>query len=104
MDGKGGKTGLKLDTLQFINCRYGKHLKKEGWVRLSEEIYTLMYADDVALMAEEEQDMRSMKSRLEEYLDKKELTLSTEKTIMRKGGRRKKKYEWRWKGKNDRGD
>lgn len=78
-------------------------MKKEGWVRLSEEIYTLMYADDVALMAEEEQDMRSI-SRLEEYLDKKELTLNTEKTIMRKGGRRKKKYEWRWKGKNDRGD
>lgn len=103
MDGKGGKTGFKLDTLQFINCRYGKHLKKEGWVRLSEEIYTLMYADDVALMAEEEQDMRSI-SRLEEYLDKKELTLSIEKTIMRKGGRRKKKYEWRWKGKNGRGD
>lgn len=72
-------------------------------MRLSEEIYTLMYADDVALIAEEEQDMRSI-SRLEEYLDKKELTLNTEKTIMRKGGRRKKKYEWRWKEKNDRGD
>lgn len=78
-------------------------MKKEGWVRLSEEIYTLMYADDVALMAEEEQDVRSI-SRLEEYLDKKELTLNTEKTIMRKEGRRKKKYEWRWKEKNDRGD
>lgn len=30
-----------------------------------EKIYTLMYADDIALMAEEEQDMRSMIGRLE---------------------------------------
>lgn len=62
-------------------------------MRLSgEKIYTLMYADDVALIAEEEQDMRSLISRLEGYLDTKVLTLSTEKTkIMRfrKGGGRK---------------
>lgn len=75
------------------------HMKKGGWreVRLrGEKIYTLMYVDDVVLMAKEEQDMSSMISRLEEYLDKKGLTLSTEKTkIMRfrKGGGRKKKYE-----------
>ncbi|XP_077255652.1 uncharacterized protein LOC143893811 [Temnothorax americanus] len=79
------------------------YMKKGGWggIRLRvEKIYTLMYADDIVLLAEEEQDMRSMISRLEGYLDRKGLTLSIEKTkIMRfrKGRGRKKKYDWRWK-------
>ncbi|XP_071648497.1 uncharacterized protein [Temnothorax longispinosus] len=81
------------------------YIKKGRWggIRLrGEKIYTLMYADDIALLAEEEQDMRLIISRLEEYLDGKILTLNIEKTkIMRfrKGGGKKKKYDWRWKGK-----
>lgn len=61
-----------------------------------------MLTDDVMLMAEQEQDMKVMISRLERYLDMKRLELNMEKTkIMRcrKGGGRKKKIEWRWKGK-----
>jgi len=61
-----------------------------------------MYADDIVLMAEKEQDMRSLISRMEGYLDKKRLELNIEKTKMirfRKGEGRKKKIDWRWKGK-----
>lgn len=57
LDRKGDKTGLKPDTLQSINCRYGRAYEEKGMGETeSEKIYTLMYTDDVALMAEEEQD------------------------------------------------
>jgi len=53
-----------------------------------------LYADDVALMAEEEQGMKAMIKRFERYLEEKKLELNVEKTkIMRYrrgGGRRKK--------------
>lgn len=63
-----------------------------------------MYADDVALIAEEEQNMRSMISRLEGYLDTKVLTLSTEKTkIIQKRGREEEKVRVEMEGKDDRG-
>lgn len=30
LDGKGGKTRLKSDTLQSINCRYGRPYEEKG--------------------------------------------------------------------------
>lgn len=48
------------------------------------KMYTLAYADDMVLMAEEEEKMRSMIGRLEGYLDRKKLELNVSKTkIMR---------------------
>lgn len=41
---------------------------------------TLAYADDVVLLAETEDEMRSMMIRLEEYLREKRLELNVEKT------------------------
>lgn len=67
-----------------------------------EKVYTLAYADDVAMLAEEEHDMRAMLSRMERYLERKGMELNPEKTkIMRfrKGRGRMKKVNWRWKGK-----
>lgn len=49
--------------------------------------------------------MRSILKRLERYLDRKGIELNAEKIkIMkfRKGGGKKRKIEWRWKGKNQR--
>lgn len=45
-----------------------------------EKIYTLTYADDMVVMAEEEAKLRSMIKRLERYLDKKKLEVNVEKT------------------------
>jgi len=72
---------------------------KRGGVKLGgKRIYTLAYADDIVLLAEQEDEMRSMIVRLEEYLDRKGLELNVEKTkIMRfrKGRGRIEKREWR---------
>jgi len=54
------------------------------------------------LLAENEDEMRSMIERLEEYMDKKRLEVNVEKTkIMRfrKGTGRLGTRDWRWKGK-----
>ncbi|KAL6418193.1 hypothetical protein ACFW04_012282 [Cataglyphis niger] len=60
--------------------------------RLGEErIYTLAYADDVVLITEKEDGMRSMIERLEDYLEKKGLELYVGKSkIVRKGGGKEK--------------
>ncbi|XP_071577986.1 uncharacterized protein [Temnothorax nylanderi] len=55
----------------------------------------------MVLLAEGEDEMRSMMERLERYLDKKRLELNAEKTkIMRfrRGGGRMVKKVWWWKG------
>jgi len=63
-------------------------------------VYDLKYADDMVLLAEGKEKMRSMIERLERYLDKKRLELNVKKTkIMRKGGGGMGKRDWRWKGK-----
>lgn len=62
----------------------------------TERIYTLAYADDVVLTAEEEKRMRSIIEMLGRYLERKELELNAVKSKMmrfRKGGRRKKKMK-----------
>lgn len=45
-----------------------------------ENIYILSYADDMVLVAENKDKMRSMLGRLEEYLGKKELEINVSKT------------------------
>lgn len=63
-----------------------------------ERIYTLAYADDLVLLAENGEEMRSMMERLKGYLERKRLELNGEKTkIMKfnKGGGRMEKTEWR---------
>lgn len=76
---------------------------KWGGVKLGEgRVYTLAYADDMVLLAGNEEEMRSMMERLEVYLDRKRMDLNTEKTKIvrfRKGGGREVKRDWRWKGK-----
>lgn len=42
-------------------------------------IYSLAYADDIVLLAEDEEGMRNMIERLEEYIDEKRLELNVEK-------------------------
>jgi len=76
---------------------------KWGGLKLREgKIWSLAYADDVVLVAENEDEMRSMIERVEVYIDRKGLEVNTEKIKIlrfRKGGGRWKEYKWVWKGK-----
>lgn len=54
---------------------------KWGGVRLGEDrVYTLAYADDMVLVTEGENEMRSMIERLEDYLEGTKMELNTDKT------------------------
>ncbi|KMQ90410.1 rna-directed dna polymerase from mobile element jockey-like protein [Lasius niger] len=72
---------------------------KWGGIRLGNgKVYTLAYANDMVLLSEGEDEMRSMIERLEAYLDRKRLELNPSKTkIMRfrKRGGRVGKRTWR---------
>lgn len=78
-----------------------------GGVELSggKKVYSLAYADDIALMARDEGEMRGMIRTLERYVERKKLEVNVAKTkIMscRKGEGRRKKIHWMWKGKKSR--
>lgn len=64
----------------------------------------LAYADDVVVLAENEDSMRSLMARLERYLDRKGLVLDEKKSkIMRfrKGGKEEKESEMEMEGKRN---
>lgn len=75
---------------------------KCGGIKIKDrKIYTLAYTDDMVLLAEGEDEMRSMMERFEEYIRMKKLELNVEKTKIirfRKGGGRKERRTWWWKG------
>lgn len=82
-----------------------EELNRGGWGGVEvggRKVYSLAYADDVVLLAKDEDRMKGIMGKLERYLDGKGLEVNTEKTkIMRcrRGGGRRKKINWRWKGK-----
>ena len=73
-----------------------------GMVVGKEKFWTLSYADDIVLLANEEKEIKEMMRRLEKYLDRKKLVLNESKSKMMvfgKGRGRKKKETWNWKDK-----
>ena len=73
--------------------------KQEGWVIGNKKIWTITYADDVAIAANDEEEMKGMIRTYKRYLKKKGLELNVEKTkIMEfsKAGGRRKKTEFFW--------
>lgn len=101
MNGKKGETGMPTEPgyVQSPNGEFGEGYEKRkmGKDEVGDgKVYTLAYADDVVLTAEEEKRMRSIIEILGSYLERKELELNAVKSkIMRfrKGGRRKKKMK-----------
>ena len=76
-------------------------MKEWGGVRLGEErIDSLLYADNIVLLAEDEEGIAGLITGLEKYLDGKKLVLSIDKSKVmrfRKGKGRKKKWVAWWK-------
>jgi len=65
-------------------------------------IWTLAYADDLVLLAKNEESMKEIMRRLKRYLRDKNLQLNAENSKMlcfRKGGGRRRRVKWMWKGK-----
>lgn len=106
MDGERSKTGCPLSPIRFnlVIADMEEEMGKVKWrgVKVGgRRVYTLAYADDVVLLAEDEDQLRSMLERLEEYMKRKNLEMNVGKSkIMRfrKGRRREVKRSWRWQG------
>lgn len=65
----------------------------------SRKIFSLAYADDIAIMAENVEIMKGMIRVLEKYVERKGLQVNVDKTKVmrcRKGGGRQKKVVWKW--------
>ncbi|XP_043276027.1 uncharacterized protein [Venturia canescens] len=76
---------------------------RRGGVKLGGggKVYSLAYADDVVLLAKDEDEMKGMMRTLERYIEGKGLEVNTGKTKVmrcRVGGGRKRKVVWQWGG------
>ncbi|XP_025262551.1 golgin subfamily A member 6-like protein 22 [Camponotus floridanus] len=77
-----------------------KKVQEGGVVLGRKKIYSLSYADDVALMSTTPEGLKEMIERLGKYLEKKGLELNTEKSkimVFRKGQGRRTRLEFKWK-------
>lgn len=58
-----------------------------------------MYADDIVLLAEREEELKDMLKRFKRYLEKRKLIISPDKTkvmVFETGIGRAKKRDWKW--------
>ena len=62
----------------------------------------MIHADDIVLLARREVGLKEVMEGFRKYLEKKELSLSSDKSkVMVFGrGRRLKRRDWKWKGEN----
>ena len=70
-----------------------------GVVIGKKKIWTLAYADDVAMLAKDEREMKEMMKNLEKYVTRKKLVLNVEKSkvmVFRKGRGKKEEEIWTW--------
>lgn len=71
----------------------------EGVVIRREKFWSLAYADDMVLLARNQQDLKEMIGRLKIYLERQDLILNAEKSkvlIFKTGRSQIKEVEWKW--------
>lgn len=95
---------LTLFSIYIVNLEEEMRKGQTGGVMVGRrKTWTLTYTDDVILMAEKEDELKEMWKSFKKFLDRRRLTLSTEKTkIMgfEKGRGRARKREWKWEEEN----
>lgn len=76
--------------------------KNEGGTVIGRtKIFLLKFADDIALVSDDEEGLQSMLGSLEKYVNKNRLIVNTDKTkimVFGNGGRRGKKERWKFNG------
>lgn len=106
LDGKGARQECPVSQgclllFSLLIADLEEEIKKVGYGGVEiggERVCCLVYEDDVALITEEEGEMKSMMWRFKEHLEKKRLVLNVKQTkIMgfKKGGERVKETSWR---------
>lgn len=103
--GKGLRQGCPLSPLLFLImiADVEEYLRKRmnGGVSLGRRrIYTLAYADDLAVLATNEEDMKQMLKSLERYFKEKDMTLNANKSkvlVFCRQDRQKEERQWKWK-------
>jgi len=66
------------------------------------KVWSLAYADDIVLVAKDEEEMKIMMKGMEKYVDRKKMTLNSEKSkvlIFKRGRGKQEKTRWSWKDK-----
>lgn len=103
---KGLRQGCPLSPLLFAAyiAEIDEVLRKAqtgGVVVGKEKVWTLAYADDLVIVAKNENEMEGMIRNMERYVKRKKLEVNVEKTkmmVFRKGKGRSREKEWKWEG------
>ena len=103
---KGVRQGCPLSPTLFniMIADLGRRLERDdiGGVKVGQrKVKVLGYADDLVLLAEDEEGMRWMIKRLERYMEEKKLVVNVGKTKIirfKRGRGRRRKVDWWWKG------
>jgi len=103
--GKGLRQSCPLSPLLFLILiadveEFVKRRGSGGAQIGRKRIFTLAYADDLAALATEEDELKRMLKSLEKYFREKELSLNVEKSkvlVFSRKDRKKKGRTWKWK-------
>ncbi|XP_053596269.1 uncharacterized protein LOC128668125 [Microplitis demolitor] len=93
----GALYGIDIDDLE----KTMEEKKRGGTMIGNQRIHVMKYADDVALVADTEEELRGMLKELEIYTEENKMEVNVKKTkilICRNGGRKKKGKKWMYKG------